>query len=162
MYITDVIKLPSSNNSVSVNSGLINNKPTFNQPEQPFPDNGSTIKYFSEGGVAPFQVITPSGDLNYFIKVVDWSSKQPIISIFVHSGQTADVKLPLGSYEVKYATGEKWYGEKYLFGPDTSYNKADTRLDFTQSGNRFQGHTIKLIPQTGGNLRTSKISPSDF
>ncbi len=41
-----------------------------------------------------------------------------------------EIKVPLGSYIVKYAVGEKWYGEKYLFGPETRYNKADEKFVF--------------------------------
>ncbi|MDD3653133.1 MAG: zinc ribbon domain-containing protein [Desulfotomaculaceae bacterium] len=135
---------------------------SFNQAVQPLPDNGTKIKFFKGEGVAPFKIITPSGDVHYFVKVVDWNSKQQILSIFVRSGQIAETKLPLGSYEIRYATGKTWYGQNYLFGPETSYNKADKILNFYKSGNMIQGHTIELIQRIGGNLETSKIGPNNF
>jgi hypothetical protein len=32
--------------------------------------------------------------------------------------------LPLGSYKIRYAYGQNWFGEKKLFGKNTAYAQA--------------------------------------
>ncbi len=70
--------------------------------------------------------------------------------------------VPLGSYELKYATGKTWYGLDYLFGPNTSYYKADDVFRFSKTGDGVSGWTVELFQQVGGNLETKKISEDDF
>jgi hypothetical protein len=129
---------------------------------QPFPEHGSTVEYFEGEALAPFKIITKQQELFYFIKVVEWESKLPVLKIFVHSGQDVDVLLPVGSYEVRFTSGKTWYGEGRLFGPGAKYEKADQRFDFMKSGQQIQGHTLKLIAQQGGNLRKVRMKADDF
>jgi hypothetical protein len=42
--------------------------------------------------------------------------------------------MPLGSYTIKYATGQKWYGPEYLFGDDTATQKQIIYLILSQMG----------------------------
>ena len=46
--------------------------------------------------------------------------------------------------------------------PYTSYNKANSRLDFQLIGNQYSGYTVELFLQRNGNLSTQEISPTDF
>jgi hypothetical protein len=71
-------------------------------------------------------------------------------------------KVPLGSYKIKYAVGNQWYGERYLFGPETSYYMADKRFDFELRGDHIRGYSIDLLLQLNGNLQAKPISPKDF
>ena len=72
------------------------------------------------------------------------------------------VKVPFGTYEVRYASGDTWYGYEYLFGPETSYSKADKAFTFEFDGNQISGYTITLYKVTNGNLSTKKIRPNEF
>jgi hypothetical protein len=123
--------------------------------------NGAKKTYFSDKGIAPLRIITSPGSY-YFVKLVDWSSNRPVMTIFIHSGKTIDVDVPLGSYKLKYAVGETWYGEKDLFGPDTIYSQAEKKFDFKITGNQVHGYTVELILQPHGNLSTKRISAKDF
>lgn len=160
--------LPQAPNSASKKVSQQQNLPqkessiSFNQPVKPLPQSGITYKYFTGEGIAPLGVKTQSGDLNYFVKVADWDTKETVLTMFIRSGESASVKLPLGNYEFKYATGKTWYGPDYLFGPNTSYYIADAKMDFYRSGNAYNGHTVELIPRVGGNLRTEKINKNSF
>lgn len=60
------------------------------------------------------------------------------MTIFVQGGSTLERKVPFGNYIVKYASGEKWYGYRHLFGPSTAYSKADETFNFhiAQTGNQ--------------------------
>lgn len=68
--------------------------------------------------VASFKVTAkPSrAGVSHLVKLVDVGSGQPVLSVFVRSGESADLKVPLGSYKINIATGEQWYGETKLFG----------------------------------------------
>jgi len=72
------------------------------------------------------------------------------------------IDVPLGTYEVRYAGGETWYGYTYLFGKDTAYSKADETFTFEVVGNQISGFTITLYQVVNGNLSTSRIRPNEF
>ncbi len=136
-------------------------KPTLTYPEMALPYNGD-IQMFSQGNrIAPFEIKTSSGD-NYLVKLVSAGTGQPVMTIFVRGGNTVSTAVPLGTYEVKYASGEKWYGAEYLFGPDTSYSKTSTQLRFENRGEQISGYTITLYRVTNGNMRTQSIKPEQF
>jgi len=168
LYIFDVIKIPQASNSISSKVSQLQNLPPtqsskpFNQPVQPLPETGTTVKYYNSQAFAPLGIATKSDGTNYLIKVVDWNNKNDVLTTFIRSGETTSIKVPLGSYEVRYAAGKTWYGYEYLFGPGTAYYKADSRMDFTQSGNTYNGVTIELIQRADGNLKTSNISENNF
>ncbi|NOY35561.1 MAG: hypothetical protein GXP44_01410, partial [bacterium] len=134
----------------------------FNEPVVILPTNGAQTKYYNGMGVAPLEIVTKEGVYHHFIKVTDWNTGKVIKTIFIHAGKSIETKLPIGTYEIKYASGEIWYGEKYLFGPKTIYSKADKKFNFTETYEGYSGYTIELIMQYGGNLRTSKIPMSEF
>lgn len=136
--------------------------PVFNQPEQPVPQSGANNANF-RNGVAPLKITTSSaGGYHYFVKIVNLLNGQSIGSYFIRSGEAIDIKVPLGTYEIKYASGTKWYGMGYLFGTETTYSKADSTFDFTFDGYQYSGYTVELIMQRNGNLRTSGIQPSQW
>lgn len=134
-------------------------QPTY--PEYALPDNGATWRYNSEAQVARFVVAAGSGS-HYWVKLVEASTDRPIIAVFIRAGSTAEIKVPVGTYVIKYASGQKWYGTTHLFGPDTSRSKARDTFNFYIEGNIVHGHSITLYKVTGGNLRTESIPASEF
>jgi hypothetical protein len=130
-------------------------------PEYPLPDNGETHQYGSEKQVARF-VVSAGSDSHYWIKLVDASTGTPAIALFVRAGSKAEIRVPLGTYVIKYACGQKWYGTTHLFGPDTTYSKAPNPVSFYVEGNRVHGYSITLYKVPNGNLRTESISASEF
>ncbi|MGZ8926941.1 MAG: J domain-containing protein, partial [Methylobacter sp.] len=136
--------------------------PVFNQPEQPLPQSGANNANFRDG-VAPLKIRTSFvGGYHYFVKIVNLLNSQPIGAYFIRSGETIELKVPLGTYEIRYASGAKWYGLDYLFGSDTTYNKADSTFNFSFDGYQYSGYTKELIMQQNGNLRTSAIMPNQW
>jgi RNase P subunit RPR2 len=136
--------------------------PDFHQPLQSLPFTGSQSTYSLAETVAPLTISTRQDTGHYFVKIVDWATDAPVMTVFVRSGQSVDVTVPLGSYKIKYANGCQWYGETYLFGPNTCYNMADKRFDFKEIGDHVTGFTVELFLQPNGNLRTKKIRRKDF
>jgi hypothetical protein len=112
---------------------------------------------------APFGINTSPG-ADYYLKLVDATTGQDAVRIYVRGGQQLEVSVPLGSYRLRYASGEAWRGPAHLFGPGdlTSYNASDSVFDFEVSDGYMNGYTVELIRQTGGNMDTRRISPSQF
>ncbi|MEQ1486526.1 J domain-containing protein [Methyloglobulus sp.] len=162
--------VPESQNTPQVTSAAASNEQTanrqnnayINHPELPLPQSGSNNANFSDG-VAPLKIRTsPSGGYHYFVKIVNLSNNQPIGSYFIRSGESIDIKIPLGTYEIKYASGTKWQGIDYLFGSETTYSKAESTFKFSFDGYHYSGYTVELIMQQNGNLETSRIQPNQF
>ena len=134
----------------------------FNHPEQMLPESNVNNATFLNG-VAPLKIKTSAtGENHYLVKIVDIVNNNTIGSYFIRSGESIDIKVPLGTYEIKYATGVKWYGMNYLFGPDTIYSKADSTFNFVFNGYEYSGYTIELIMQTNGNLRTTGLKSNQW
>ena len=135
--------------------------PTFNVPPQELPQNGFIARYNNQPAVAPLTITVAPGS-HYLVKIEDAGSGVPILTVFIHSGQTIQTKVPIGSYRMKYAMGTTWYGEQHLFGPSTNYHKADRILGFAQTSTGYSGHTIQVIRQVSGNLPTTQIGSRDW
>jgi hypothetical protein len=130
-------------------------------PEYALPDNGMTVVSTGERQIARFKVSAPEG-AHYWVKLVDATTSTPVVAMFVRAGSTAEVKVPAGSYVIKYASGNKWYGTTHLFGPDTAYGKANEPMRFWVEGNIIHGHSMTLYKVRNGNLRTETIPASEF
>ncbi len=131
---------------------------SFDQPVVSEPSTGVISNYTGRTPMSPFEIKTADSDNDYYIKLAGVDSGTTAMTIFVRGGETVDVDVPEGIYIVKYATGDTWYGEDYLFGPDTRYSQTDETFDFT----RDSGWTIELIPQTDGNLTETTLDASEF
>jgi hypothetical protein len=130
-------------------------------PEQSMPYSGAIRTWTSAERIAPFEIKAAPGR-HHVVKLVNAYTRAPVLTVFVRGGTTVQVEVPLGTYEVRYASGETWYGYEYLFGPQTSYSKADKTFTFQVIGNQISGFTITLYKVPHGNLHTSPIQPTDF
>ena len=79
-----------------------------------------------------------------------------------NQGEHFTVKVPLGQFTIKYASGDTWYGYNYFFGPETVYNKANSSFTFARESDGYSGYTITLYKVRNGNLKTQAISAHDF
>jgi len=130
-------------------------------PTAIMPYTGEVKNFILSESIAPLTIQTSAG-ANYLVKIVDYYSKSEVMTVFVRGGDTARVKVPLGEYEIKYASGKEWYGYQHLFGDKTSYSKADSLFKFENTGYQITGYTITLFRVSNGNLRTSYINQSEF
>jgi hypothetical protein len=126
------------------------------------PGNGSMRRYHSTPAQAPFKIDTRGVESCFFVKMTDWNTHETVLTVFIHGGQSVKFEMPLGSYELKYASGKVWYGEEYLFGEETSYSKADAQFKCEQVGDRISGYSVELYLQENGNLETKSIKPTEF
>ena len=142
----------------------------------PKPDHGHIFEDLTARGVAPFSV-SGSGDIYLVLDPIDLSASVKSgmgqaeaeliegymeLRVFIRSGKTFETDVPLGEYEVFYATGDAWYGEDELFGPDTQYYKCDGTFDFTEDSEGYNGWTLTLTAVYNGNLDTDSIPAAVF
>ena len=125
-----------SQNSINNENSGVENKSADEKiklVEKPLPRNGSTIYYSTESRVAPLKIET-SSEYSYFVKLEDYYTNKKILTVFIRPLNKIKIKVPLGSYIVKYAVGEKWYGEKYLFGPEQGITRQMKNLSLNLTG----------------------------
>jgi hypothetical protein len=117
--------------------------------------------------IAPLSIISESGT-NYVIKFANVSDERDQVMIFVRGGETYQTKIALGTYHVRGAAGETWYGKRDLFGPDTQFFKlrgkdgTQQTLRFWQQGRTITGVTLNFQKVVGGNMEQEKISREEF
>jgi hypothetical protein len=120
-----------------------------------------TISRVHSDYFAPFTVKTSSG-ADYYLKLVDIFTQEVALTAYIRGGEMLTTRAPIGMFEMRYAVGSDWYGSTLLFGPNTSYFKAEKQFTFEYGDGSAKGYTIELIKQTGGNLRTRPMSGSQF
>ncbi|NMC57384.1 MAG: hypothetical protein GYA50_09215, partial [Eubacteriaceae bacterium] len=131
--------------------------------EVAMPQTGIIAENASGKNVAPLEIIIPKDETDsYYIKLVNIKTDKTDMAMFIRAGESLDILVPLGSYELRYACGEKWYGEEYLFGKNTEYYKTDDTFDFTEDKKGYNGWTVELTYHADGNLNSSEIKDDDF
>lgn len=133
----------------------------FEEPVQPLPLSGCVQLFSGAETIAPFEIKAAEGS-HYLVKLVDAYTGTTVLNVFVRGGTSVSVDVPLGTYEVRYASGETWYGYEHFFGPKTVCSKADKTFAFNVVGGQISGYTISLYKVANGNLRTSQIKTSQF
>jgi hypothetical protein len=79
------------------------------------------------------------------------------LSFYVRAGDVVTVGVPAEYMYVYFASGNTWYGEYWLFGEDTSYQKVNGIKDFTEYTWEYT-----LYPVSNGNLTLSQIDSDEF
>lgn len=139
---------------VRVNNGDIPNPLTRPAGQRIFYSNGDEC-------IAPLKIVT-SGTDDYFIKLRDANTSRTIITFYVRGNSSVDMLVPLGSFELTYACGPTWYGEKLLFWEDTSYHRTLDVFEFYEDSDGIYGWTIELYAQVDGNLESEVMSEDEF
>jgi hypothetical protein len=141
---------------------------TDSQSLKPIPIHTGTIREKRRHqGIAPLRIEAPSGS-DYIIKLVNVDTKSEELAIYVSRNATYETKVPYGAYRIRGASGQVWYGEKNLFGPNTSYfslakkNEKDDIFRFERVGNKAHGFVVHLEQVVNGNLETHSIKADEF
>lgn len=127
------------------------------QAEEPMPTFPHFLKQSARECVAPLE-IKSSGANSHVIRLVDSATGEVVLDYFLPAGLTREILVPRGTYELRFASGNKWYGTKNLFGKKTQYSKATSTFFFSTG----QGYSITLYTVPYGNLQTEKIREGEF
>lgn len=124
--------------------------------------NGQIIKSpYTSNRPCPLEIVV-TGDFGYYVYLDCIGDESKDMSFMVTPDSTAEVDVPLGTYEIYYACGYTWYGTTHKFGSKTVYNKCDGTFRFYEDGEYYQGYTLELYLQSNGNLDTDEIPESQF
>lgn len=123
------------------------------------PKSGIVVRQTNEPGVAPLQLKSSVGN-HFYMKLK--RGGRTIVTVFIRGGDDVEVRLPLGTYTIEFASGSEWYGRKHLFGPDTRATRAEGTFEFRRSARGVTSRTITLYKVSGGNLRTQAMDIRDF
>ena len=130
------------------------------QNTQPIPFGIRVTRYTDP--MAPFARTTPDDGRLYYAKLVGLRTSQTAALMYMRGGERREFEVPLGIFELRYASGFIWFGEGDLFGPETVRSKADRLMEFRVEGDTVAGRQVRLIKQTDGNLSTSRLIPDQF
>lgn len=141
------------------------NAEALRRMERPLPESG-IFRFANRGSFDPDRnpplKISNSPDANTLAKLIRVGDGVEVMSIFIRAGQTVEVAVPFGSYKVKIASGQTWYGDVVRFGPNTSYAILDAVFDFTKEGSQLLGHQLTLTRVKHGNLKQLPLTATDF
>ena len=93
---------------------------------------------------------------SYVVKLKTRSGVERM-SFYVRAGDTVTVNVPSERLYVFFASGDTWYGQRYLFGENTRYTKDENACDFSK-----YSRTYTLYPVTDGNFSETPIDAKDF
>ena len=123
--------------------------------------NGHIVEYPSDEMLAPLGIYADSSS-NFYIRLRSLDNSSNDMGFLVKRGDMAEVSVPLGEYEIYYATGESWYGPDYLFGEETRRYQCEGTFDFYDDGEYYQGWTLELYLQDNGNMDSDPIDASQW
>lgn len=131
-------------------------------PLEPMPANGEVAWFGAPRAVvAPLEIKSSPG-ASYLVKLTDANGGGDVMTIFVVGGKTANVKVPLGNYVIKYVSGSVWYGYQLYFGPNGSYARTEKTFEFMRDSDGVTGYKVTLYAVQNGNLKTNQIEAKDF
>lgn len=136
-------------------------EPTQSLVALPEPDNGKLFIVPTAARVAPLTIDT-AGSGGYYFILEPLGYEYTKMSFYAHANSVVNIDVPIGRYEIYYATGDIWYGVKDLFGPNTAYYKCDDIFEFVVDGNEYLGWTIQLEETPYGNLDSDTVDAEEF
>ena len=113
-------------------------------------------------GTAPLTLKARHAGHHFFVKLIELPERIESLSLFLRSGEHLKINLPMGTYELKYAAGEVWYGHEWLFGNTTSFSHLDTELVFEYTDNEISGYSVDLYLEPVATASRDKGKDYDF
>lgn len=100
--------------------------------------------------------------LGFYLKLRDPETKDCALICYIRGKTKIVIGVPLGTYELVYASGFNWYGEDQLFGPDTRYYLVSDTFSFSKQPEFGNAQTAILTDPYSRNPVYSKISAEEF
>ena len=88
----------------------------------PLPSETSSLPSTCSGDTKSW---SPRNGKHYFITLLDWQSNQVVMTAFIRAGDKVELRVPFGSYKLRYTAGDQWYGEAHLFGSNVKYEMTE-------------------------------------
>jgi hypothetical protein len=92
------------------------------------------------------------------IKLIDPSSGDVVLAKFIPGRMSHEIEVPSGVYEIRYACGQKWFGDIEMFGTNASYMKNDELFRFTEDA----GNELKIFWTREPESFSTRIKKENF
>lgn len=125
------------------------------------PKNGQIIDLPPKGLTTSFFFRTGDSDYYYFV-LVSKDTGDVEMSFFLHGNQNTNMPIPLGEYEIYYASGSEWFGEEVLFGEDTHYYKMRGAYKSAWAGMEPVNQTVDLHSASNDYVISDPIDAKNF
>jgi hypothetical protein len=108
---------------------------------QPVPFRQGVLTVRGGGNrIAPLKITTPPGSERCYVKLIRGGrSVSEYMTLLISPGTTYESRVAVGSYWMKYATGQDWFGPQERFGPSTQYYEAKSDLTFSTDEDAVHG-----------------------
>lgn len=109
--------------------------------------------------------IRNNGEMDQLVKIFNVADQREEMLVYARASQGVDVKLPLGTYEVRFAAGRTWYGLQFLFGSQTRFARLEQQLTFRRKAGAIEGPSrieLALTAAKGRGPRQASIERSEF
>lgn len=137
----------------------------FDTPQMPLPASGLLSVQEQEDippQLAPVRIENACENRHVLVKFVEPATGRTMLSAFVRAGDSAQFKVPLGIYELRFAAGNHWLGQQTLFGPETIYRKLGGHYSFARKGQKIMGYTFRLDMTPGGSSPLDPLARAQF
>lgn len=131
------------------------------------PENGTIFKRSIYEGLAPLEVNAPTdSDCYVYLHDLKASGTTHDIGFYVREDMSCEILVPLGTYEMYFATGDTWVSanadNNMVFGDDTVWNVSEDIFYFTDEEYYYSGYTVTLYSVYNGNMDTDVIAADDL
>lgn len=116
----------------------------------------------SPEAAASLRIRTPAGKQHYLVKLVDTAERREAAFAFIRSGSSLAFRLPFGSYELTFASGDTWFGPEFQFGPSAQYGRLRRLIRLTEKERTAGGDAIELPLGAADRQVAERISAFDF
>ena len=114
-----------------------------------------------EAGV-PIDIRLPFLSEFYVVQLKDWDSGELVLKVFLNSVGTYKGEVSPGTYRLQYAAGDDWVSEEKLFGENTIYSEAISKLDLTDDNNSDSRVVIEIRRPDPSEREVTRIGAEDF
>ena len=126
------------------------------------PKNGAVLDRTLSSGRNVFKISVPSGQ-DYCVRLELEENPTQYVMFYIQGGKTASVKVPSGTYKLKYVSGNYWCGaEIFYFYEGPRFFAADTNHTVKSTGTTYTQVKISLNATEEGNMPTQQIGRYDF
>ena len=124
--------------------------------------NGTVVKPPVRAGPGEAIVIN-NGSTDAVVTLALGDSRAAAMAVYVRAGSPATVKgIGDGSYQVYVTSGTDWDTPDRLFTRNCAFERFDRAVAFVTTATHYTEERITITPSAGGNVRESRVPPSQF
>lgn len=100
------------------------------------PGNGKVLEKTVAGGNNIFRV-SAQGEEDFCVKLELTDDSTRYILFYLRSGESAQIKVPNGTYQIKYCTGRYWCNTADYFYPETRFMESNYTAKFSSTDTTY-------------------------